>query len=166
MFSANKRNVNKRNDGQQSQKPQHAVTAGQTFVQNVNTDNQRRRGNDNIGNLFGKYGAQAARDEADRQEEAWRARENANRASAQAVLAKAKADAAAKTEQRLAKAQTKIDAKLADAETRIAASRDAAMGEIEAVAADAAQDIVQRLAGVKIAKPSAAKAVKEVMAHG
>ena len=110
--------------------------------------------------------AQTARDEADRQEEAWRARENANRASAQAVLAKAKADAAAKTEQRLAKAQTKIDAELADAETRIAASRNAAMGEIEAVAADAAQDIVQRLAGVKIAKPSAAKAVKEVMAHG
>lgn len=110
--------------------------------------------------------AQAARDEADRQEEAWRVRENANRASAQAVLAKGKADAAAKTEQRLAKAQVKIDAKLAEAETRIAASRDAAMGEIEAVAAEAAQDIVQRLAGVKVAKPAAAKAVKEAMAHG
>jgi F-type H+-transporting ATPase subunit b len=110
--------------------------------------------------------AQAARDEADRQEEAWRARENENRASAQAVLARGKADAAAKTEQRLAKAQVKIDADLADAETRIAASRDAAMGEIEAVAAEAAQDIVQRLAGVKIAKPVAAKAVKEAMAHG
>lgn len=110
--------------------------------------------------------AQAARDEADRQEEAWRLRENENRASAQAVLAKGKADAAAKTEKRLAKAQTKIDAKLAEAETRIAASRDAAMGEIEAVAAEAAQDIVHRLAGVKIAKPAAAKAVKEAMAHG
>lgn len=110
--------------------------------------------------------AQAARDEADRQEEAWRVRENANRADAQAVLAKAKADAAKKTEQRLAKAQVKIDAKLAEAETRIAASRDAAMAEIEAVAAEAAQDIVQRLAGVKIAKPAAAKAVKEAMAHG
>lgn len=110
--------------------------------------------------------AQAARDEADRQEEAWRVRENANRASAQGVLAKAKADAAVKTEQRLAKAQTKLDAKLAEAETRIAASRDAAMGEIEAVAAEAAQDIVQRLAGVKIAKPAASKAVKEAMAHG
>ena len=109
--------------------------------------------------------AQAARDEADRQEEAWRVRENANRANAQAVLAKAKADAAAKTGQRLARAQTKIDAKLAEAEARIAASRDAAMGEIEAVAAEAAQDIVQRLAGVKIAKPAAAKAVKEAMAH-
>lgn len=110
--------------------------------------------------------AQAARDEADRQEEAWRERENANRASAQAVLAEAKADAASKTEQRLAKAQVKIDAKLAEAETRIAASRDTAMGEIEAVAAEAAQDIVQRLAGVKVTKPSAAKAVKEALGHG
>ena len=110
--------------------------------------------------------AQAARDEADRQEEAWRVRENANRASAQGVLAKAKADAAAKTEQRLAKAQSKLDAKLAEAEKRIAASRDTAMAEIEAVAAEAAQDIVQRLAGVKIAKPAAAKAVKEAIAHG
>lgn len=110
--------------------------------------------------------AQAARDEADRQEEAWRLRENANRADAQAVLAKAKADAAAKTEQRLAKAQVKIDARLTEADTRIAASRDTAMSEVEAVAADAAQDIVQRLAGVKVARPAAAKAVKEAMVNG
>ncbi len=110
--------------------------------------------------------AQAARDEADRQEEAWRLRENANRAAAQSVLAKAKADAAAATEKRLAKAQTKIDATLSEAEGRIAASRDAAMAEIEAVAADAAQDIVQRLAGLKITRPAAAKAVKEALAHG
>lgn len=110
--------------------------------------------------------AQASRDEADRQEEAWRLRENENRARAQGVLAKAKADAAAKNEQRLAKAQTKIDVQLTEAETRIAASRDAAMGEIEAVAAEAAQDIVQRLAGVKVTKPSAAKAVKEAMVRG
>lgn len=109
--------------------------------------------------------AQAARDEADRQEEAWRLRENENRANAQAVLAKAKTDAAAKTEQRLGKAQVKIDAKLAEAEARIAATRDAAMSEIEAVAADAAQDIVQRIAGVKVAKPAATKAVKEAMAN-
>ncbi len=110
--------------------------------------------------------AQAARDEADQQEEAWRQRENENRANAQAVLAKAKADAAAKTEQRLAKAQTMIDARLSEAEGRIAVSRDAAMAEIETVAAEAAQDIVQRLAGVKVTKPSATKAVKEAMAHG
>ncbi len=110
--------------------------------------------------------AQAARDEADRQEEAWRLRENANRADAQAVIAKGKADAAGKTEQRLAKAQTKIDARLAEAETRIAGARDTAMSEIEAVAAEAAQDIVQRLAGVTVARPAAAKAVKEALANG
>lgn len=110
--------------------------------------------------------AQAARDEADRQEEAWRTRENANRAQAQGVLAKAKADAAALTEQRLASAQTTIDARLAEAEARIGASRDAAMGEIETVAAEAAQDIVQRLAGVSVTKPAAAKAVKESLTHG
>ena len=110
--------------------------------------------------------ARAARDEADREEEAWRLRENENRAAARAVLARAKADAAARTERRLARAQTKIAARLAEAEARIAASRDAAMNEIEAVAAEAAQDIVQRLAGVKVAKPAAAKAVKEAMAHG
>lgn len=109
--------------------------------------------------------AQAARDEADRQEEAWRLRENANRADAQAVIAKGKADAAIKTEQRLAKAQTKIDAQLTEAETRIASARDAAMGEIEVVAAEAAQDIVERLAGVKVAKSAAATAVKEALAH-
>lgn len=109
--------------------------------------------------------AQAARDEADRQEQAWRERENANRAQAQALLAKAKAEAAAKTEQRLAKAQAKIEARLTEAEARIAAARDAAMAEIETVAAEAAQEIVQRLAGVKVAKPAAAKAVKEALAH-
>lgn len=110
--------------------------------------------------------AQAARDEADRQEEAWRVRENANRADAQAVLAKAKSDAAAANERRLSAAQAGIDARLAEAETRIAASRDAAMAEIESVAVEATQDIVQRLAGVRVTKPAAARAVKEALAHG
>src|SRR5688500_9832169 len=82
--------------------------------------------------------AQAARDEADRQEEAWRARENENRAAAQALLAKAKAEAATKTEQRLGAAQTNIDPRVAGAEARVAAARDAAMSEIEVVAAEAA----------------------------
>jgi F-type H+-transporting ATPase subunit b len=54
--------------------------------------------------------AQAARDGADQQEEAWRARENANRAAAQALVAEAKAKAAKSTETRLAKAQVSIDA--------------------------------------------------------
>jgi len=110
--------------------------------------------------------AQAARDKADAEEEAWRERENANRAEAQKLVAEAKADAAAKSEKKIAAAQKRIDTKLTDAETRIDAARTEAMAEVEGVAAEAAQDIVQRLAGVKVTKPAASKAVKEALANG
>ena len=110
--------------------------------------------------------AQAARDAADEQEAAWRARENANRAAAQALVGEAKAKATASTEASLAAAQASIDARAAEAEARIEAARTAAAAEIEGVAAEAAQDIVARLAGVKVTKTAAAAAVKKAMAHG
>jgi F-type H+-transporting ATPase subunit b len=109
--------------------------------------------------------AQAARTSADAEEAAWRARENANRAAAQQTVAAAKAEASAASEARLAAAQAGIDARLAEAEAAIAATRAAALGEIEAVAVDAAQDIVQRLAGVKVTKPQAKAAVRKVMTN-
>lgn len=110
--------------------------------------------------------AQAARDGADQQEEAWRARENANRAAAQALVAAAKAKAAKSTEASLAKAQVAIDALTSDAEARIGTARAEAAAEIQSVAAEAAQDIVSRLAGVKVTKTAAAAAVKKAMANG
>ena len=110
--------------------------------------------------------AQAARDAADEQEEAWRVRENENRASAQAIVAKAKADAAASSDKKLKAAQARLDKKLEEAETRIAEARTAALAEVEGVAVEAAQDIVSRLAGVKVTKPAASKAVKEAMSNG
>ena len=110
--------------------------------------------------------AKAARDAADEQEEAWRVKENENRAAAQAIVAKAKDEAAAKSEKKLKAAQNRIDKKLADAEARIGEARTAALAEVETVAAEAAQDIVKTLAGVAVTKPVAAKAVKEQMAHG
>jgi len=110
--------------------------------------------------------AQAARDAADDQEEAWRKRENENRAAAQAVIAKAKADGAAKSEKKIAAAQKRLDKKLADAEVRIAEARGAAMSEVEVVAAEATQDIVSRLAGAKVTKTAAKAAVKEALSHG
>lgn len=110
--------------------------------------------------------AQAARELADQHEEAWRVRENANRAAAQALVAEAKAGAAAASEKKIAAAQKRLDAKLDEAETRIGAARTSALAEVESVATEAAQDIVQRLAGVKVTGPAAAKAVKEAMAHG
>lgn len=110
--------------------------------------------------------AQAARDKADAEEEAWRVRENENRAAAQAIVSAAKADAAKKSETKLKAAQTRLDKKLAEAEARIGEARASAMTEVEAVAAEAAQDIVQRLAGASVDKSAAEKAVKEAMAHG
>jgi F-type H+-transporting ATPase subunit b len=110
--------------------------------------------------------AQAARDAADEQEGAWRSRENASRAEAQALIAKAKAEAAVETEAGLSAAQRQIDARLAEAELRIDAARNAAAAEIENVASDATQDIVRRLAGVEVEPAAAHSAVREVMAHG
>ncbi|WP_199503639.1 F0F1 ATP synthase subunit B family protein [Qipengyuania sp. YIM B01966] len=110
--------------------------------------------------------AQAAREQADREEEAWRLRENASRANAQALVAEAKAEAGRRNETRLSEAQTRFDAQLADADARIGASRDQALSEIETVAAEAAQDIVHRLAGVQVPAAQAQAAVKEAMHHG
>lgn len=107
--------------------------------------------------------AQAARDKADAEEEAWRVRENENRAAAQKLVAEAKAEAAKKSEKTIAAAQKRLDGKLAEAEQRIAAARAEAMAEVETVASEAAQDIVARLAGVKVTGPAAAKAVKEAL---
>ncbi len=110
--------------------------------------------------------AQAARDAADEQEEAWRERENANRAKAQGLIAEAKAKAASASEAKLAKAQERLDAKLVTAEGEIEAARTAAMAEVETVAAEATQDIVARLAGAKVDKRTARSAVKKALANG
>lgn len=110
--------------------------------------------------------AEAARAQADAEEVAWRKRENDNRAKAQELIAQAKAQAATATEKKLAEAQSRIDQVLAEADGRIAVARNAALAELEDVAAEAAQSIVQRLAGAEIAPDKAKSAVKEALAHG
>ncbi len=110
--------------------------------------------------------AQSARDAADREEEAWRQRENANREAAQGVIAEAKARAAAANAAKLAETQARLDTRLAEAEAGIAAARNSALAEIEGVAADATRDIVARIAGTELEPGAAEAAVKEVMAHG
>ncbi len=110
--------------------------------------------------------AQAARDQADEQEEAWRKRENENRASAQALVAEAKAKASAATESRLTEIQAGIDTRMAEAEARIATASEQAGAEIASVASEAAQDIVSQLADVKVTKAVASTAVKKAMANG
>lgn len=109
--------------------------------------------------------ATAARAKADEEEEAWRVRENDNRAAAQAIVAQAKAEAADRNEKKLAAAQKRLDTKLAKAEQEISVARDAALAEVEGVAAEAAQDIVQRLAGVTVTAAAAKTAVKKALSH-
>lgn len=107
--------------------------------------------------------ADAARKAADAEEEAWRVQANEQRAQAQALIAAAKADAAKVTETRLVDANASIDARIAAADARIASARDGALGEIEAVAAEAASDIVARVAGIKVDAKTAGAAVKEAL---
>lgn len=109
--------------------------------------------------------AEAARRSADEQEEAWRVQSDAQRDEAQAVIAKAKADAAVASEKSLVKANAKIDASLSEAEVRITAAQNKAQKEIEVVAAEAASDIVARLTGAKVDGKAASNAVKELL-HG
>ncbi|MGB3738598.1 MAG: ATPase [Pontixanthobacter sp.] len=109
--------------------------------------------------------ADAARRSADEEEEAWRKRENENRANAQAVIVTAKEQAANDNADKMAAVQERLDVRLAAAEADIVAARRAALTEIEAVASDAAQDIVRQLAGVQVTGADADIAVKKALAH-
>jgi F-type H+-transporting ATPase subunit b len=109
--------------------------------------------------------AEAARKAADTEEESWRKREGENRAQAQAILAEARAASAKATEARLADVAARLDIQLAEADARINAAHDGAIGEIETVAAEAASDIVSRIAGVSVDPAAARAAVKEAL-HG
>ncbi len=109
--------------------------------------------------------AEAARAAADQVEEQWRAQENAAREQAKRKLAEARAAGARSAEQRLAASNAELDARTQEAEQRIAAAKGAAMREIEAVAAEAARDIVARVAGTQVDEAEARRAVGAAL-HG
>lgn len=104
--------------------------------------------------------AQAARAAADETEAAWRARMDAARADAARIANEAKQASARDTEARVRKAADKISLKVEAAEVRIRDALESARGEIEAVAAEAAQDMVKALTGISLDKKAAAEAVK------
>ena len=104
--------------------------------------------------------AQAARAAADETEAAWRARMDAARADGARIANEAKQASARDTEIKVRKAADKINLKVEAAETRIRDALESARGEIEAVAAEAAQDMVRKLTGISLDKRAAAEAVK------
>jgi F-type H+-transporting ATPase subunit b len=105
-------------------------------------------------------GAQKARVAADETEEAWRTRMDSARADAAKIANDAKQASAQEAESRVRAAAEKIDAKVDAAEAKIRQAVDSARGEIEAVAAQAAQEMVVRLTGLKVDEKQAAEAVK------
>jgi F-type H+-transporting ATPase subunit b len=110
--------------------------------------------------------AQAARAAADETEAAYRARMDASRADALRLAAEAKQASARTNEERIRAASAETDARVQAAEARIREASAAASGEIERVAADAARDMVERLAGLTVSEQEAAEAVKAELAHG
>ena len=107
--------------------------------------------------------AERARAAADETEAAWRARMDESRAEAMKLTASAKQDTARETESRIKAADAEANARVEAAEARIRSASEAAMGEIESVAAEAAQAMVARLAGVNVSRERAAAAVKEAL---
>ena len=104
--------------------------------------------------------AQDAREEADRTEALWRARMDEARANAFAVEQEARARSARELESKLGEASAATAKKIEDAQAGIRTALESARSEIETVAADAARDMVRRLAGLDVEQREAAAAVK------
>jgi len=104
--------------------------------------------------------AQAARVAADDTEAAWRARMDSARADAARIANEAKQKSARDTEAKVKAAADKLAGKTEASEKKIRAALELARGEIESVAAQATQELVARLTGIKVDKKDAADAVK------
>jgi F-type H+-transporting ATPase subunit b len=107
--------------------------------------------------------AEKARADADAAEAAYQAKLAASRSEAQSAAAKAKSEAALATEQRVKAADVEIAARIEAAETALAAQRAEAVAGIEDVAIEATQEIVAKVAGLKVDKRAVTKAVKTAL---
>ena len=110
--------------------------------------------------------AEKTKAEADAIEEAYRTRMDASRAEASRLTLEAKQQGAKASEKRLAKADSSIQSKIAKAEEKIRASREAAVADVEAVAAEIARELAAKVGGIEVGSGDAMKAVREVAAHG
>lgn len=110
--------------------------------------------------------AQAARDAAEAEQTAWAQTDAARRASAQDLVGAAKHEAAVASQARLAEASARLEAQIGEAEARIHAAHNAALAEFEHIAAELAQEVAARVAGLTVSADDARGAVKETFAHG
>ncbi len=110
--------------------------------------------------------ASRARATADEIEADYRAKIDAAHADAQQAAAAAKATATAEAEKRVKAADAELAQKIAEAEAKLASAKADALSGIEAVAAEAALDIVNKVSGTAVSQDAALDAVKVAMAHG
>ena len=110
--------------------------------------------------------ARDARHAADSLEEGYRAEMDKSRAEAARLAAEAKASAAKATEQSVATADEAIGERLDAAMVRIGEARTAALAEIETVAAEATEQLVSRVAGLKVDPATARSAVAKELVNG
>ena len=110
--------------------------------------------------------AERAKAEADATEEAYRQKMDESRAEAMKRTNAAKQEGSLATEKRLAKADKSIQDKAAEAEAKIRESRQAALANLEEVAAELTQGIASKVAGLSVSKTDAAKAVKAALSNG
>lgn len=110
--------------------------------------------------------AEAARSEADAIEEAYRQRIDHSRGEAMKLTVAAKQQGARDSEQRAAQADAANQARLAEVEARIRSASEAARDEIEHLAAQLTQDIVAKVAGLKVGSDEAAAAIRTAVANG
>jgi len=91
--------------------------------------------------------ARRLKDEAEAQASAAAAETAEARARAQRMAAEAKAQAQAEAAARQAAEEAKLNEKLAAAEASLSAARDQAMGNVQSIASDTAEAIVEKLTG-------------------
>ena len=109
--------------------------------------------------------AESARNAAEATKEAWRKRINDAHAEAVRTTAEAKAAADSASEARVKAADSELAIKADHAAAALATARSGALAEIEAVAAEAARDIVAKLTGANVSDAEARAAVSVAMAH-
>jgi len=107
--------------------------------------------------------AQAARSKADDTEAKYRAKMDEARVAAMKTAADAKAASAIDSEKRVKAADVKLAEKAAAADAALKAAQARAIGEIESVAVEAAQEIVAKVSGITVDKPAASSAVKAAL---
>ncbi len=104
--------------------------------------------------------AQKARDEAEATEEQYRKQIDASRGEAMKLAQAAKEEGAREREERIGEVDAQIAGKMAKAEERIRNSLDKARSELDAIAVEAARDVVAKLTGKTVPEAEAARAVK------